>query len=66
MYSPKIDPAFVSKLYKLAKARGTRMTKLVNVMLRKGVEEMESADASPACPARHPEEKTHAHKGGER
>ena len=48
MYSPRIDPEVVAQLYVLAKARGMPMTKLVNALLRKGLEEL----ASPAvCPA---------------
>jgi len=38
MYSPKIEEEFIPILYKLAKARGISMVKLVNEMIRKGIE----------------------------
>ena len=33
MYSPKIDPKYISPLYHQAKARGIPMTRLVNEIL---------------------------------
>ncbi len=39
MYSPKIYPQYVLVLYKMAKARGVRMTHLVNQIIHKALEE---------------------------
>lgn len=41
MYSPKIRKELIPKIYQIAKARGTRMTTLVNEILDKCLEEME-------------------------
>lgn len=38
MYSPKIAEDLIPLLYRLAKARGMRMTKLVDEMLRTALE----------------------------
>ena len=40
MYSPKIKPELIPRIYKVAKARGIHMTTLVNDVLRKALEEM--------------------------
>ncbi len=40
MYSPKIKPELIPRIYKIAKARGVRMTTLVNDVLRKALDEM--------------------------
>ena len=37
MYSPKIDEDLVSVLYKMAKAEGKPMTRVLNDMIRKAV-----------------------------
>jgi len=37
MYSPKIDQDLVPVLYKMAKAEGRAMTKVLNDMIRKAV-----------------------------
>ena len=39
MYSPKIKEELIPKIYRLAKARGIRMTSLVNEILRKALDE---------------------------
>jgi hypothetical protein len=41
MYSPKIKEELIPKIYRLAKARGIRMTSLVNEILRKALDEGE-------------------------
>ncbi len=43
MYSPKIDEDSVSVLYKMAKAEGRLMTRVLNDMIRKAV----AKDSSP-------------------
>ena len=43
MHSPKIDEDLVSVLYKMAKAEGRAMTRVVNEMIRKAV----AKDTSP-------------------
>lgn len=40
MYSPKIKPELIPRIYEVAKARGARMTTLVNDVLRKALDEM--------------------------
>jgi len=40
MYSPKIKPELVPRIYEIAKARGIYMTTLVNDVLRKALDEM--------------------------
>ena len=42
MYSPKIKEELIPKIYRLAKARGIRMTSLVNEILRKALDEGEA------------------------
>ena len=37
MYSPKIDEELVAVLYKMAKAEGRAMTRVLNEMIRKAV-----------------------------
>lgn len=37
MYSPKIDEELVLVIYKMAKAKGRAMTRVVNEMIRKAV-----------------------------
>jgi len=39
MYSPKIKEELIPKIYRLAKARGIRMTTFVNEILRKALDE---------------------------
>lgn len=41
MYSPKIKEALIPIIYQMAKAKGTRMTTLVNEILQKGLDDME-------------------------
>jgi hypothetical protein len=41
MYSPKIKEELIPKIYRLAKARGIRMTTWVNEILRKALDEGE-------------------------
>jgi len=41
MYSPKIKLELIPKIYRLAKARGIRMTTWVNEILRKALDEGE-------------------------
>ncbi len=41
MYSPKIKPELVPRIYEIAKARGTHMTTLVIEVLRKALDGME-------------------------
>jgi hypothetical protein len=43
MYSPKIDPALIPRLYRLAKAREMPMTHLVNQLLAHGIAGLEQA-----------------------
>ncbi len=40
MYSPKINPELITRIYEVSKARGVRMTTLVNDVLRKALDEM--------------------------
>lgn len=60
MYSPKINEEFIPKLYKLARAEGRPMTKLVNEIIQKHIADIEKkenfklvfgdpAEKSPAC-----------------
>lgn len=42
MYSPKISEDLVPKLYRLAKAKGIRMTTLVNELLQEAISKLES------------------------
>jgi hypothetical protein len=41
MYSPKIKDELIPKIYEIAKARGMRMTTLVNEILGKALNGME-------------------------
>ena len=41
VYSPKIDPAIIPRLYRLAKALDIPMTRLVNRLLEHGIERLE-------------------------
>jgi predicted DNA-binding protein len=41
MYSPKIKDELIPKIYQIAKAKGMRMTTLVNEILKKALEKME-------------------------
>ena len=41
MYSPKIDERLIPALYRLAKALNVPMTRLVNAMIAKGIEQIE-------------------------
>lgn len=41
MYSPKIDSKLIPNLYRIAKARGTPMTKLVNSFLWNSIQDIE-------------------------
>lgn len=47
MYSPKIKEELIPILYQMAKAKKTRMTTLVNEIIRKGLNEMEGMDGRP-------------------
>ncbi len=40
MYSPKIKPELIPRIYRIAKTRGVRMTTLVDGILRKALDEM--------------------------
>ncbi len=40
MYSPKIKPELVPRIYEIAKARGVYMTTLVNDVLKNTLDEM--------------------------
>ncbi len=40
MYSPRIKPELIPRLYEIAKTRGIHMTTLVNDVLRKALDEM--------------------------
>lgn len=42
MYSPKIKEELIPRIYEIAKAKGIRMTTLVNEILRKALNAMES------------------------
>jgi predicted DNA-binding protein len=41
MYSPKIKDELIPKIYQISKAKGMRMTTLVNEILKKALEKME-------------------------
>ncbi len=45
MYSPKIKEELIPILYQMAKAKKTRMTTLVNGILKKVIDEMEGAES---------------------
>jgi hypothetical protein len=54
MYSPKIEEKLIPALYRLAKALNVPMTRLVNAMIVKGIEQIERGkrdehDASKSC-----------------
>lgn len=40
MYSPKIEKDLIQKLYNISKAKGKPMTRVVNEILRNGVEKI--------------------------
>ena len=42
MYSPKIKEELIPKIYEIAKAKGVRMTTLVNKILMKSLNKMEA------------------------
>ena len=44
MYSPKIKPELIPRIYEIAKARGTHMTTLVNEVLRKALDGIEGTE----------------------
>ncbi|MFZ6016348.1 MAG: hypothetical protein ACOYU0_01790 [Nitrospirota bacterium] len=44
MYSPKIKEELIPKIYQIAKAKGIRMTTLVNEVLRKALNGMEGKE----------------------
>jgi len=46
MYSPRIYPEFIPALYRLAKARKTPMTKLVNTIIREWMEKNAIKDSA--------------------
>ncbi len=41
MYSPKIDEELVPRFYRIAKARGVPMTKLINKILKGSIVQLE-------------------------
>lgn len=41
MYSPKISNDLIPRVYRIAKAKGVPMTRLVNQILKKGLDKME-------------------------
>jgi len=44
MYSPKIKEELIPKIYQIAKAKGLRMTTLVNEILQKALNGMEGRE----------------------
>jgi hypothetical protein len=64
MYTPKIREDLIPRLYRLAKSRQTTMTTLVNDMLRKALDALETAEPPPACPTPPVERTRHNKKGG--
>jgi hypothetical protein len=44
MYSPKIKPELIPRIYEIANARGIHMTTLVNDVLRKALDEMKDVE----------------------
>ena len=44
MYSPKIKPELIPRIYETAKARGIHMTTLVNEILRKALDGMKNTE----------------------
>ncbi len=44
MYSPRIKPELIPRIYKIAKTRGIHMTTLVNDVLRKALDEMKDVE----------------------
>ncbi len=44
MYSPKIKPELIPRIYEIAKTRGIHMTTLVNDILRKALDEMKNVE----------------------
>ena len=47
MYSPKIDEDLIPILYKMAKAQGRPMTKIVNEIIRKAIAKDSSHKRKP-------------------
>ena len=41
MYSPKIDEELIPRFYRIAKARGVSMTKLINKILKRSIVQLE-------------------------
>ena len=50
MYSPRIRDELIPRLYLIAKARGVRMTALVNGIIEKALGEMEDITNKDAVP----------------
>lgn len=50
MYSPRIRDELIPKLYLIARARGMRMTTLVNGIIEKALGEMEDITNKEAMP----------------
>lgn len=50
MYSPRIRDELIPRLYLIAKARGVRMTILVNGIIEKDLHEMEDTTDKEAMP----------------
>lgn len=44
MYSPKIEDELISRIYQIAKARGMKMTTLVNEILRKALNSIDAIE----------------------
>lgn len=52
MYSPRIRDELIPRLYLIAKARGVRMTTLVNGIIEKALHEMEDITNKEAMPSK--------------
>ncbi|MFQ5962667.1 MAG: hypothetical protein ACE5KZ_00100 [Candidatus Scalinduaceae bacterium] len=50
MYSPKINPELIPRIYEIAKARGIYMTTLVNEILGNVLDGMEGTETEPKQP----------------
>lgn len=50
MYSPRIRDELIPRLYLIAKARGVRMTALVNGIIEKALHEMEDTTNKEVMP----------------
>ncbi len=44
MYSPKIKPELIPRIYEIANTKGIHMTTLVNDVLRKALDEMKDVE----------------------